>query len=197
MELRLLAHFCGEETLARAFAEDRDVHAAVAAQIFKVKEDDVTKPQRAMAKTVNFGVLYGMSRGRALDPPVDPPQGSRGVHRPVLRAVSEGPRLPATTARQRPRQGEVGTLLGRKRTFNRNAINPRSHYKMRGQAEREAINMEIQGSAADLMKAMLAVHARLAAEKRESKILLTVHDELVFERPRRRWPRWPGSRARK
>ena len=144
MELRLLAHFCGEETLARAFAEDRDVHAAVAAQIFKVKEDDVTKPQRAMAKTVNFGVLYGMSGRRALDPPVDPPKEAEEFIDQYF-ALSEGPRLPATTARQRARQGEVGTLLGRKRTFNRNAINPRSHYKMRGQAEREAINMEIRG----------------------------------------------------
>ena len=61
IELRLLAHFCGDETLRTAFAEDRDVHAAVAAQIFKVTEADVTKSQRRMAKTVNFGVIYGMS----------------------------------------------------------------------------------------------------------------------------------------
>src|SRR5262245_20290712 len=63
IELRLLAHFCGDETLRRAFAEDRDVHTAVAAQIFGVKETDVSTDQRRMAKTVNFGVLYGMSPG--------------------------------------------------------------------------------------------------------------------------------------
>ena len=197
VELRLLAHFCGEETLARAFAEDRDVHAAVAAQIFKVKEDDVTKPQRAMAKTVNFGVLYGMSAA-GLSTRLSIPRKEAEEFIDQYFAVSEGPRLPATTARQRPRQGEVGTLLGRKRTFNRNAINPRSHYKMRGQAEREAINMEIQGSAADLMKkAMLAVHARLAAEKRVQDPVDGARRTGLRSAARRRWPRWPGSRARK
>jgi len=78
--------------------------------------------------------------------------------------------------------GEVGTLLGRKRHLEPGAINPNSRYQNRGQAEREAINYEIQGSAADLIKrAMLAVRRQLAARKLQAKMLLTVHDELVFE----------------
>jgi DNA polymerase I len=184
VELRLLAHFCGEETLRQAFAEDRDVHAAVAAQIFKVKEADVTKSQRAMAKTVNFGVLYGMSAAglstRLAIPRKEAEEFIDQYFTRYPKVLAYQQRLLAAAHRT----GEVGTILGRKRSFNRDAINPQSHYRMRGQAEREAINMEIQGSAADLMKqAMLAVHARLAAEKRQAKILLTVHDELVFEAP--------------
>ena len=184
VELRLLAHFCGEETLAQAFAEDRDVHAAVAAQIFRVKEAEVTKAQRGMAKTVNFGVLYGMSAA-GLSTRLTIPR--KEAEEFIDQYFARYPKVLAYQQRllsSAHEKGEVGTLLGRKRSFNRNAINPRSHYKMRGQAEREAINMEIQGSAADLMKkAMLAVHGRLAAEKRQAKILLTVHDELVFEAP--------------
>jgi DNA polymerase-1 len=80
--------------------------------------------------------------------------------------------------------GEVRTLLGRKRLLNAGAINPNSRYQNRGQAEREAINYEIQGSAADLIKrAMLAVQRRLVAQKLHTRMLLSVHDELVFEAP--------------
>jgi DNA polymerase-1 len=137
-----------------------------------------------MAKTVNFGVLYGMSAAglstRLSIPRKEAEEFIDHYFARYPRVLDYQQRLLAGAHEK----GEVGTLLGRKRSFNRNAINPRSHYKMRGQAEREAINMEIQGSAADLMKkAMLAVHARLAAEKRQAKILLTVHDELVFEAP--------------
>jgi DNA polymerase-1 len=184
VELRLLAHFCGDETLRKAFAEDRDVHSAVAAQIFKVKEADVTKAQRAMAKTVNFGVVYGMSAAglstRLAIPRKEAEEFIDQYFARYPKVLDYQQRLIANAHKN----GEVGTILGRKRSFNPNAINPNSHYKMRGQAEREAINMEIQGSAADLMKkAMLAVHARLAVEKRQTKTLLTVHDELVFEAP--------------
>jgi DNA polymerase-1 len=189
VELRLLAHFCGDETLRKAFAEDRDVHAAVAAQIFKVKAADVSKAQRAMAKTVNFGVVYGMSAA-GLSTRLAIPR--KEAEEFIDQYFARYPKVLAYQQQLLARAhqtGEVSTILGRKRSFNRNAINPNSHYKMRGQAEREAINMEIQGSAADLMKkAMLAVHARLAAEKREAKILLTVHDELVFEAPPKEVP---------
>jgi DNA polymerase-1 len=184
IELRLLAHFTGDETLRAAFAEDRDVHAAVAAQIFKVKESEVTKPQRAMAKTVNFGVLYGMSAiglsSRLLIPRKEAEQFIDQYFARYPKVLEYQQRLLMSAHET----GEVGTLLGRKRRFDPVAINPHSHYRNRAHAEREAINMEIQGSAADLMKrAMLGVHARLKAEKFKARMLLSVHDELVFEAP--------------
>jgi len=184
IELRLLAHFCGDETLRTAFAEDRDGRMHVAAQIFKVDEAEVTKAQRGMAKTVNFGVLYGMSAtGLAVRLAIPRPEAENFIDQYFAR-------YPKVLAYQQKlladahRTGVVGTILGRRRTFNTGAINPNSSYRNRGGAEREAINMEIQGSAADLMKkAMLAVRDRLAARKMQAKMLLTVHDELVFEAP--------------
>jgi len=184
IELRLLAQFCGDETLRTAFEEDRDVHTAVAAQIFKVKEAEVTKSQRGLAKTVNFGVIYGMS-AMGLSIRLSIPKKEAAAFIDAYFA-----RYPKVLAYQQQllanahKTGEVHTILGRKRSLNREAINPRSRYQGRGQAEREAINYEIQGSAADLMKrAMLAVHRQLAARKMQTRMLLTVHDELVFEAP--------------
>jgi DNA polymerase-1 len=184
IELRLLAHFCGEPILRAAFAEDRDVHTAVAAQIFKVKEEEVTKAQRGMAKTVNFGVLYGMSAmglsARLSIPRKEAEEFIDAYFARYPKVLEYQQRLLANAHKT----GEVGTLLGRKRALNRDAINPNSRYQNRGQGEREAINYEIQGSAADLMKkAMLAVHGKLAARKMQTRMLLTVHDELVFEAP--------------
>jgi DNA polymerase-1 len=184
IELRLLAHFCGDETLRAAFEADRDVHTAVAAQIFKVKEEDVTKSQRGMAKTVNFGVLYGMSAlGLAMRLSIPRKDAADFIDKYFARypKVLEYQQKLLADAHA---TGTVSTILGRRRTFAPEAINPRSSYRNRGQAEREAINMEIQGSAADLMKkAMLAVRDQLVAQKLQSRMLLTVHDELVFEAP--------------
>lgn len=184
IELRLLAHFCGDETLRRAFADDRDVHAAVAAQIFQVPEDQVTSQQRRMAKTVNFGVLYGMSAyGLALRLGIPRDEASRFIDDYFARYPKVLEYQQSLLARCR-QTGYVQTLLGRRRRFDPSAIRPHSTYRDRTQAEREAINMEIQGSAADLMKqAMLNVHRRLEQEKLRARILLTVHDELVFETP--------------
>ncbi len=184
VELRLLAHFCADETLRLAFTADRDVHAAVAAEIFKVKEDEVTKAQRGMAKTVNFGVLYGMSAaGLSTRVSIPRKEAEEFIDQYFARypKVLEYQQRLLETAH---RTGVVKTILGRYRNFKPEAINPKSNYRNRGQAEREAINMEIQGSAADLMKkAMLAVSDRLTAQKMRSRMLLTVHDELVFEAP--------------
>jgi DNA polymerase-1 len=184
IELRLLAHFCGDETLRAAFAEDRDVHTAVAAQIFKVKESEVTKAQRGMAKTVNFGVIYGMSaNGLSARLSIPKPEAEAFIDSYFARypKVLEYQQKLLETAH---RTGEVHTILGRKRTLNAAAINPQSRYQARGQGEREAINYEIQGSAADLLKrAMLAVRRRIAERELQAQMLLTVHDELVFECP--------------
>ncbi len=184
IELRLLAHFCGDDNLRTAFAEDRDVHAAVAAQIFKVPEADVKDDQRRVAKTVNFGVLYGMSSmGLAVRLGIDRAEAGKFIDDYFARypkVLSYQDNL-LSSARQ---TGCVTTVLGRKRHFDPTAIRPTSTYQQRNGAEREAINMEIQGSAADLMKlAMLALYRRMRAEKWQAKMLLSVHDELVFEAP--------------
>jgi DNA polymerase-1 len=184
IELRLLAHFCGDEELRRAFAEDRDIHSLVAAQVFGVPEKDVTSDMRRMAKTVNFGVIYGMSAfglSRRLEMPKE--EAARFIDdyfKRYPRVLEYQDRL-LTKARQ---QGYVTTLLGRRRRFDPQVIRPDSTYQQRNQAEREAINMEIQGSAADLMKvAMLNVYRRLQEEKRQARLLLQIHDELVLEVP--------------
>jgi DNA polymerase I len=184
IELRLLAQFCGDETLRRAFTEDRDVHSAVAAQIFKVKEEDVTKAQRGMAKTVNFGVIYGMSAmglsARLSMPKKEAEAFIDAYFARYPKVLEYQQRLLANAHKT----GEVHTLLGRKRRLDPAGISPNSRYQNRGQAEREAINYEIQGSAADLMKrAMLAVRRAMTAKKMQTRMLLTVHDELVFEAP--------------
>jgi DNA polymerase-1 len=184
IELRLLAHFCGDEALRQAFAEGRDVHAAVAAQIFGVPEQDVTDDQRRLAKTVNFGVLYGMSAGglaqRLHIPKEEAAQFIAAYFARYPKVAEYQTRLLAECRRT----GYVGTILGRRRRFDPEAIRANSTYQQRNGAEREAINMEIQGSAADLMKlAMLRVHRRMKQDGLSAHMLLTVHDELVFETP--------------
>lgn len=184
IELRMLAHFSGDENLQRAFREDRDIHAIVAADIFKVDEKDVVDSQRRVAKTVNFGVIYGMSAsGLATRLGIPRAEGERFIDAYFARypkVLAYQDNLLATARKT----GYVATILGRRRTFDPSAIRPGSTYHQRNQAEREAINMEIQGSAADLMKrAMLALHRRMMAEQWQAKMLLSVHDELVFEVP--------------
>jgi DNA polymerase-1 len=184
IELRLLAHFCGDDELRRAFAEGRDVHASVASQIFGVAEPDVTPEMRRRAKTVNFGVIYGISPvglGQRLQMKRDDAAAFIDAYFARYPKVKE---YQARLLEQARRTGYVTTILGRRREFDRGAIRADSTYQSRNQTEREAINMEIQGSAADLMKlAMLAVHRRLHAEGCRARMLLQIHDELVFEVP--------------
>jgi DNA polymerase-1 len=184
IELRLLAHFCGDETLARAFAEERDVHAAVASQIYGVGEKDVTAEMRRSAKTVNFGVIYGISPfGLAQRLGIDREEARKFIDAYFARypKVQEYQDRLLKRARE---TGYVTTVLGRRRRFDPGAIRADSTYQQRNQAEREAINMEIQGSAADLMKlAMLHVFRRMRQEGLKSRMLLQIHDELVFEAP--------------
>jgi DNA polymerase I len=184
IELRLLAHFSGDEALTRAFAEDRDIHTLVAAEIFRREETEVTAAQRRIAKTVNFGVLYGMSaHGLAERLKIKRPDAEQFISAYFARypKVLEYQQELLKKCRD---TGYVGTILGRRRKFETKAIRQNSGYQGRNQVEREAINMEIQGSAADLIKkAMLNVHRRLKNERRQTKMLLSVHDELVFETP--------------
>jgi DNA polymerase I len=184
IELRLLAHFCGDTALQAAFAEDRDIHSSVAAEIFKVPEADVTGAHRRVAKTVNFGVIYGISaHGLATRLGIPRKEGEQFIEAYFSRypnVLAYQDQLLAHTRKQ----GYVATILGRRRTFDATAIRATTTYQQRNQAEREAINMPIQGSAADLMKlAMLKVAESLADAKFQARMLLTVHDELVFEVP--------------
>ncbi len=184
IELRLLAHYCGDEALLRAFAEDRDIHSQVAAQVFSVAESAVTSEMRRMAKTINFGVIYGI-RAYGL---ADRLEISKEEAAAFIDAYFA--RYPRVLAYQEHlleecrKRGFVSTILGRRRAIA--GIRPRTTYKARNQPEREAINMQIQGSAADLIKvAMLNIHRRLRHERRQSRMLMQIHDELVFElRPR-------------
>jgi DNA polymerase-1 len=184
IELRLLAHFCGDEGLKAAFAEDQDIHTAVASRVFNTSLESVTSDQRRVAKTVNFGVLYGMSAsGLSTRLGITRQEAAKFIddyfaRYPKVLAYQDG-----VIAKAR-RDGFVATILGRRRYFNPVSLRSKSSYKQRNQAEREAINMEIQGSAADLMKqAMLNVSSRMRASGGRAKLLLSVHDELVFETP--------------
>ena len=182
IELRLLAHFCGDEMLRQAFAEDRDIHTLVAAQIFGVPEDEVTSDMRRSAKTVNFGVIYGMSAvglaQRLGIPKTDASSFIDAYFARYPKVQEYQTRLLANCRRNR----YVSTILGRRREIT--GIRANSTYQQRSQPEREAINMEIQGSAAALIKmAMLNIFRRFRHEKYQSRMLLQIHDELVFEVP--------------
>lgn len=182
VELRLLAHFSGDENLKRAFAEDRDIHSSVAAEIFHVPEDDVTSEQRRVAKTVNFGVIYGMSPfGLATRLGIGQAEATKFIDDYFARfpAVAEYQRKLLQKCAQ---EKCVKTILGRRRRIE--GVRPQASNTGLNQPEREAVNMEIQGSAADLIKlAMLQTQQRLHDKKMKAKMLLTVHDELVFEAP--------------
>jgi DNA polymerase-1 len=182
IELRLLAHFSGDKALQQAFAEDRDIHALVAAEIFSVAHNHVTDAMRRAAKTVNFGVIYGMSPSglaRGLNIPV--PDAAKFIDAyfakyPLVQAYQDNLLKSCRV------QGYVQTILGRRRQIE--GVRPTTSYRSRNQPEREAINMQIQGSAADLIKvAMLNIHRRLKRENVKSRMLLQIHDELVFEAP--------------
>ena len=180
IELRLLAHFSGDETLRQAFAQDQDIHTLVAASIFHVSPEAVTAQQRGVAKTVNFGVIYGMSAFGLADRLEIPKE---DAIRFIDTFFAEHPRVLEYQDRLLAKcreDGYVSTILGRRRAIS--GIRHNTSYKSRNQPEREAINMEIQGSAADLIKAaMLRLDRRLA--ETSAAMLLQIHDELVFEAP--------------
>lgn len=183
VELRVMAHLSGDETLCAAFARGEDIHRRTAAQVFGVHEDLVTSEMRTRAKEVNFGVLYGMTaHGLAQRLGL-----SRGEAQGIIdRYFAAMPRVRTTVesliaqVRDDPKH-EARTLFGRARALPE--IVSRNGGE-RSFAERAAVNTVVQGTAADLMKlAMIRLHARLAAEQPSSRLILTVHDELVVEAP--------------
>ena len=181
IELRVLAHFSGDKALAAAFNEDRDIHAFVASQIEGVPLDEVTQQQRSRAKTVNFGIVYGQSAfGLSRQTGMSMNDARVFIERyfaryPLIRGF-----LDKCISHAR-RHGYVKTILGRRRTIRE--INSRNR-TARSAAERFAVNTVVQGSAADMIKrAMINIAARIRKERRPSRMLIQVHDELVFEVP--------------
>jgi DNA polymerase-1 len=182
IELRVLAHLSGDKGLMETFERDEDVHAHTASRIFSVPLDQVTKTQRGQAKTINFGVIYGMGPQRlARENGVTLAEAKKFIEEyftqyPKIKEYTEAQILEAQT------KGFVTTILGRKRPLpDIHSTNP----GLRINAEHMAVNTPIQGSAADLIKvAMVRIHALLAKEGYKTAMLLQVHDELVFEAPK-------------
>jgi len=183
IELRILAHLSEDEELIQAFKSDSDVHTHTASLVFDVKEKDVTPEMRSNAKAVNFGIVYGMS--------------SYGLSRSLLIDMETAQKFIDSYFERYPRvklymedkiqeakeQGYVTTLFNRRRYIPE--INIGSMQTVR-QAERIAINTPIQGSAADLIKiAMIDIHKAIKERKLSSMMILQVHDELVFEVPKK------------
>jgi DNA polymerase-1 len=181
IELRLLAHFSGDETLRAAFAADQDIHRFVAAQIYNVPLDQVTSEQRSRCKTVNFGIIYGQGAlGLARNIGMSPAEAKQFIAEYFARYGSIRAFIDQCIARAK-RTGYAETILGRRRRIV--DITSKNQGR-RAQAERLAVNTVIQGSAADLIKvAMVAIHRRIKAEKLPIRMILQVHDELVFEVP--------------
>ena len=181
IDLRALAHLSQDKNLLAAFQHDEDIHAATAAQLFGVSAADVTPDMRRLAKTVNFGVIYGMSE-YGLEQATEL---SREEAAKFIEAYFE--KYPGvtqyleSTKQQAREKGYVQTLLGRKRTIAE--INS-SNRQVREAAERMAINMPVQGTSADIIKvAMVNLYREMSQRNLKSKMLLQVHDELVFEVP--------------
>ncbi len=187
IELRVLAHYSADPALSRAFANDRDIHKAVAAQIFGVDETAVDDSMRRVAKTVNFGVVYGLSAyGLASRLGISQTEAATFIES-YFQEYAGVDRFITQTLEFAQSKGHVATLLGRRRPIN--GIKSTTG-RSRNLAERTAINTVIQGSAADLIKrAMTVLDQELRAQGFEARMLLQIHDELVFEAPAAEIPR--------
>ncbi|HLS31507.1 MAG TPA: DNA polymerase, partial [Flavobacteriaceae bacterium] len=179
IELRIIAALSKEERMMEAFQRGEDIHASTAAKLFDVNPDEVTREQRANAKTVNFGIIYGVS--------------AFGLAKQTDLSRKEADELIKTYYKTYPKLGDyieiqkdfarehgyVQTVMGRRRYLK--DINARNHI-VRSGAERNAVNAPVQGSAADIIKkAMITIHQKLEEGNYKSKMLLQVHDELVFD----------------
>jgi DNA polymerase-1 len=182
IELVVLAHLSQDENLLAAFRDGTDVHARTAALIFGVSEDNVKPEQRRMAKTINFGVMYGMSAFRLSNELGISRTDATNFITAYFNTYSGVRRFIEELIKKTEDCGYVSTILGRRRYIP--AINSRNKTE-KAAAERIAVNTPIQGSAADIVKtAMLRLDKRLAAEKSDAHILLQVHDELILECPK-------------
>ncbi len=179
IELRIVAAISGDPNMCEAFKLGKDIHTATAAKVYGINEADVTKEMRYKAKSVNFGIIYGQGAFGLAE--------NLGISRTEAKEIidnykKEFPNIQLYMDQQINNAKEVGfveTLMGRKRWLR--DINS-SNFTVRGFAERNAINSPIQGSAADMIKlAMIKIHGEMKRSKWESKMILQVHDELVFD----------------
>lgn len=179
IELRIVAAISGDPNMCDAFKQSKDIHTATAAKVYNIDEADVTKEMRYKAKSVNFGIIYG--------------QGAFGLSENLKISRAEAKEIIENYKKQFPniqqymdnqikfakKHGYVETLLGRKRWLK--DINS-ANFTVRGYAERNAINMPIQGTAADMIKlAMIKIYKEFKQRNLKSKMILQVHDELVFD----------------
>ena len=181
MELRIMAHCSGDPALVSAFQEGLDVHTATAAQVFGVPLDEVTSAMRSTAKSVNFGIMYGMQAyGLSRDTGMPRDQARKFIEDYMINFKGVRDYLDRTL-RDAVKNGYAESLYGRRRYLPEiTSSGPR-----RQAAERAAINMPLQGTASDIMKlAMIQVAGKLKASKLRGEMLLQVHDELLFESPK-------------
>ena len=181
IELRMLAHFSGDPALQQAFQEGADIHTAVASEVFGVAENDVDSEMRRVAKAVNFGVIYGQTPwGLAAALDISKEEAAAFIEGYFNRYSKVQDYLDEILA-EAASSGYSKTILDRRRAVSGIRTTRRRQLNM---SERTAINTVIQGSAADLIKkAMIAIHDRIIAEKHPGRMLLQIHDELVFEAP--------------
>lgn len=179
IELRVVAAISGDANMCAAFRDGKDIHTATAAKVYGIPESEVTKEQRYKAKSVNFGIIYGQGAFGLAD--------NLGISRTEAKEIIDNYKREFSGIQQymnnmvnfAKEHGYVETLLGRKRWLR--DINS-SNFTVRGFAERNAINSPIQGTAADMIKlAMIKVHAEMKKAKFESRMILQVHDELLFD----------------
>jgi DNA polymerase I len=179
IELRLMAHLSGDPNLIDAFNRNMDIHTATAAKVFKVTEEEVTKEQRSRAKVANFGIIYGISAFGLSQRLGMNRKDSKELIDEYFKSYPMVKDYMNNMIEMAKTQGYVTTIYGRKRFLpdinSKNAI-------VRSFNERNAINAPLQGSAADIIKvAMIRVYNRIASENLKSKMILQVHDELVFD----------------
>ena len=181
IELRLLAHFSGDPLLVKAYAENIDIHAMTASEVFGVPIENMDKETRNRAKAVNFGIVYGISPfGLAAQLGIPQQEARAYIDRYFARYQGVRAFIEKTLEATR-REGSVRTLFGRMRPIpDIESRNP----NQRGFAERTAINTPLQGTAADLIKlAMIAIDRKLTEQGLQTRMVLQVHDELLFEVP--------------
>lgn len=179
VELRVMAHVSGDENMINAFAHGEDIHRSTAAKIYEEDIDKVTKEQRSTAKSANFGIIYGISAfGLAANTGLSRTDAKSLIDSYFHNYTSIKNYIETTIAQAR-KNGYVSTMFNRRRYLpDLNSRNP----VVRAQAERNAVNTTVQGTAADIIKiAMIEVHKRFKAENLKSKLIIQVHDELVFD----------------
>jgi DNA polymerase-1 len=181
IELRVLAHVAGEDALMEIFERGEDVHTATASRVFEVSPDAIDPGMRSKAKMINYGIVYGLSDFGLADRLNIPREEAKEFIDAYLERFPALARFMVETVEEAKERGDVQTLWGRRRQIPE--LRARN-YQVRTQGERLAVNTVIQGTAADIIKlAMVRTHRALADAGVQTRLLLTIHDELLFEGP--------------